>query len=111
MGLIASSARISQNPLAGYVLALFAALLALLARWALAPVLGDSSPYVTLFPAVVFASWLCGVGPSALVVVIGLLGARYWFIAPYHSSDIPALASAVSLLMFAGGSAIIMAIG
>jgi signal transduction histidine kinase len=106
-----SSARISQNPAAAYLLAFLAAALALFTRWALTPVLGDSLPYVTLFPAVVFASWLCGMGPSALVVVLGLLGARFWFIAPLHSLRVPARPDAVGLLSFAASSALIIAIG
>jgi signal transduction histidine kinase len=112
MGLIAtSSARISQNSAAAYLLAFLVAMLALLARAALTPVLGDSLPYVTLFPAVVFASWLCGVGPSALVVVLGLLGARFWFIPPQHSLHIPNVADTVGLLVFAASCALIMAVG
>ena len=106
-----SSARISQNPAAVYLLAFLAAVLALLARWALTPVLGDALPYVTLFPAVVFVSWLCGVGPSAMVVLLGIFGARYWFIAPQHSLNIPNLADSVGLLVFAAGSALIIAMG
>jgi signal transduction histidine kinase len=106
-----ASARISQNPAAAYLLAFLAAALALFTRWALTPVLGDSLPYVTLFPAVVFASWLCGMAPSALVVALGLLGARFWFIAPQHSLRIPALPDAVGLLTFAASSALIIAIG
>ena len=112
MGLLAvSSARISQNPAAAYLLAFLTTVLALLARWALAPMLGDSLPFVTLFPAVVFASWFCGVGPSALGVVLGILGARYWFIAPQHSLWVSDIAHSTGLLVFAASSALIMAIG
>jgi signal transduction histidine kinase len=109
--LAASSARISQKPAAAYFLAVLAAGLTLIARWALAPVLGDSLPFVTLFPAVVFASWLCGVGPSALVVVLGILGARYLFMSPLHSLRIPDLAHDAGLLAFAVSSALIIVIG
>src|SRR3984893_225867 len=105
------SARISQKPAPGYLRAFLAAALALLARWVLSPVLGDALPYVTLFPAVVFASWVCGVGPSAMVVLLGIFGARYWFIAPQNSLRIPNLADSVGLLVFAAGSALIIAIG
>ena len=38
---------------------------AIAARWALNPALGDSLPYVTLYPAIAFLAWCCGVGPSA----------------------------------------------
>jgi signal transduction histidine kinase len=108
---VSSAARISQKPAPGYLLAFLAAALALLGRWALSPVLGDALPYVTLFPAVVFASWLCGVGPSAMVVLLGIFGARYWFIAPQNSLRVPNLADSVGLLVFAAGSALIIVIG
>jgi len=112
MGTVAAfSARVSQNPAAAYSASFLAVIIALLARFALSSVLGDSLPYVTLFPAVAFSSWLCGVGPSALVVVLGLLAARFWFAAPPHSLNIPDLPSAVGLLVFAAGSVLIMAIG
>jgi len=107
----ASSARISRNPATAYLLAFLAALLSLLARGALTPVLDATLPYVTLFPAVVLVSWLCGVGPGALVVVLELLGARFWFIAPLHSLRIPAPPDAVGLLAFTASSAVIIAIG
>jgi signal transduction histidine kinase len=112
MGSLATfSARISKNPAAAYLLAFLATVLALLSRWALAPVLGDSLPYVTLFPAVVCASCFCGLGPSALVVILGLFGARFWFIAPQHSLHLPNLADAAGLLLFTASSALIMAVG
>lgn len=107
----ASPARISQNPAAAYLLAFVAAVMALLVRWSLTSVLGDSLPYVTVFPAVVFASWLGGVGPSSLVVVLGLVGARLWFIAPQHSLRIPAVPDAIGMLTFAASSAVIVVIG
>ncbi len=44
------STRIFEKPVARYGAALLAAAFALLARWALNPVLGDSLPYITLFP-------------------------------------------------------------
>src|SRR6202035_3491488 len=109
--LAAFSTRITENPAAAYLLAFLAAVLALVARWALTPALGDALPYVTLFPAVVFASWLCGVGPSAMVVALAIFGSRYWFMAPQHSLRIPNLPDSVGVLLFAAGSALIIAMG
>lgn len=112
MGTIAAlSVRVSQNPGAAYTLAVLAAVFALLARWGLAPLLGDSFPFVTAFPAVAFSAWLCGVGPTALLVVVSVLGTRYWFITPQHSLSIPDLPHAAGLLVFAASTALIMAIG
>ncbi len=57
-------ARIFESTLARYATALAAILVALLVRGALSPFVGDYVPFITLFPAVIFAAWFCGIGPS-----------------------------------------------
>jgi signal transduction histidine kinase len=109
--LAAISARISSKAAARYIIAVSVAILAVAARWALNPFLGDYFPYVSLFPAVAFGAWLCGVGPSALLTVLGILGARYLFVAPKFSLNIPDMPQSVGLLTFAAGAAAIIAIG
>jgi signal transduction histidine kinase len=109
--LAATSARISSNAAVRYIVALCSVILALAARWALRPVLGDYVPYVTLYPAVAFASWCCGVGPTALLAVLGILGTRYLFISPQYSLSVPDTSQTVGLLSFACGAAAIIAIG
>ena len=109
--LVAISARISSNAAARYVIAFCAAILVIAARWALNPTLGDYLPYVTLYPAVAFAAWCCGVGPSALLTIVGILGVRYLFISPQYSLRIPDVPQTVGLLAFASGAAAIIAIG
>jgi len=109
--LAAFSARFSRNARARYAVAFGAVILALFARWALNPVLGDYLPFVTLYPAIAFAAWCCGIGPSALMTAAGIIGARYLFISPKYSLSLPDLAQSVGLLAFASGSAAIMAIG
>jgi signal transduction histidine kinase len=109
--LAAASDRISTNVAARYVVALCAALLAIIGRWALNPALGDYLPYATLYPAVAFAAWFCGVGPSALLTVLGVLGVRYFFIFPQHSLTMPDIPQFVGMLAFASGAAAIIAVG
>jgi signal transduction histidine kinase len=109
--LVATSARISSNAAARYVIAFCAAILAIAARWALNPTLGDYLPYVTLYPAVAFAAWCCGVGPSALLTIAGILGVRFLSISPQYSLRIPDVPQTVGLLAFASGAAAIIAIG
>ena len=109
--LAATSARISSNAAAHYIVAFCAVILALAVRWALNPVLGDYLPYVTLYPAVAFAAWFCGVGPSALLTLVGIIGARYLFILPKYSLSIPDGPQGVGVLAFALGAAAIVAIG
>jgi signal transduction histidine kinase len=112
MGAIAAfSVRVSRNTAARYSVALAATALALSLRWALYPVLGESSPYVTLFPAVVFTSWCCGVAPSILLVAVGIVGTRYWLVPPSHSLSLPDLPVLTGMLVFVAASAIIIGIG
>ena len=109
--LAATSARISSNAGARYSVALFAVILALAARWALNPLLGDYLPYVTLYPAVAFAAWCCGVGPSALVTFLGIAGARYLAISPRYTLSLPDAPQSAGMIAFALGAAAIVAIG
>jgi signal transduction histidine kinase len=106
-----TSARISSKVAARYIVAFCAAILAIAARWALNSVLGDYLPYATLYPAVAFAAWCCGVGPSTLLTIAGMLGVRYLFISPQFSLSIPDVPQTVGLLVFASGAAAIIAIG
>jgi signal transduction histidine kinase len=109
--LAATSARISSNAAARYIVASCAVILALAVRWALNPVLGDYLPYVTLYPVVAFAAWCCGLGPSALVTLVGIIGARYLFLSPKYSLSIPDGPQVAGVLAFGLGAAAIAAIG
>src|ERR1700730_12720640 len=109
--LAATSARISSNAAARYGVAVGAAVLALAVRWLLNPALGDYLPFVTLYPAVALAAWCCGVGPSAILTLAGLIAARYLFVYPRYSLNIPDVPQLVGLLAFASGAAAIIAIG
>jgi signal transduction histidine kinase len=109
--LVATSARISSSASTRYLVAFCAVILAIATRWALNPALGDYLPYVTLYPAVAFAAWFCGVGPSAMLTIVGLIVSRYFFIYPQYSLSIPDKQHLVGLLAFALGAAAIIAIG
>jgi signal transduction histidine kinase len=109
--LAATSARISSNAAARYSVALCAVMVALAARWALNPLLGDYLPYVTLYPAVAFAAWCCGLGPSALVTLLGIVGTRYLVMSPKYSLSLPDVPQSIGMVAFALGAAAIVAIG
>ena len=94
------SSKIANKALTCYGIALLMTAAALLVRRALTPVFGNDVPYITLFPAVAFCAWYCGVGPSVLSTILGLIGVRYWFIAPVHSLRLESRAAAVGILMF-----------
>jgi len=104
-------ARFFENTPARYATALAAILVALLVRGALSPFVGDYVPFITLFPAVVFAAWFCGIGPSILSVVVALLGARFLFVQPVHSFSAPDTPQSVGILAFLLASALIAAMG
>ncbi|HLZ93440.1 MAG TPA: sensor histidine kinase [Candidatus Acidoferrum sp.] len=109
--LAATSARLSSNAAARYIIAFCAAILAIAARWALSPLLGDYLPYISLYPAVAFAAWCLGVGPSALLTIVSMVAVRYLFISPQFSVSMPDVPQTVGLAAFACGAASIIALG
>jgi hypothetical protein len=78
--------RIKQEA-ARYALAAGAVAVALYLRKLLNPLLGAENPYHTLWLAIAFSAWYCGVGPSVLAVEIGVIGVWYWSLPPYHSFE------------------------
>src|SRR5262245_46585189 len=60
-----------RSPVTAYVGAIAALGAALLLRWLLDPVMGNTLPLVTLFGAVAVAVWLGGYRPAILVVTLG----------------------------------------
>ncbi len=88
-----------------YALAALAAIAALALRYLLDPLLGEKNPYHTLWLAIVFTAWYCGIGPSIFASVIGLMGLKYWFLPPYRSfgtSDAKEVFGMVGFLVFSG---------
>src|SRR5947208_2349582 len=103
--------RILDNTPARYAAAVAAILLALLVRWALSPFIGDNFPFITLFPAIIFATSFCGIGPSILSVAVGLVGTRFWFIPPVHVFSIPDTPHIIGMFTFLVASALIITMG
>jgi PAS domain S-box-containing protein len=68
-----------------YVFAVLAALAALLLRGMLTPLLGATNPYHTVWVAVAFAAWYCGVAPAVVTTLLSLVGVWYFFVPPFHS--------------------------
>jgi PAS domain S-box-containing protein len=103
--------RIPTNLIARYTLALLATAIALILRLLLAPLLGDTDPYHTVWAAVVFSAWYCGLGPSILSLIAGALGVSYLFLPPYHSLRIYSSADIFGLVGFLILSGFIVALG
>ena len=83
---------------------------ALLLRWLLDPILGDSVPFITIFGAVAIAAWLGGVGPGALVTILGFVACNYLFIEPRSELDVSGVGLRVTLGAFLFTCAIIIAL-
>src|SRR5580698_2226196 len=105
------STQISKTTGMRYTLALLATAVALLVRWELSRFLGDYVPYITLFPSIAFCSWYCGVGPSIVSMVLGLIGTKYWFIPPVHSLRIVGTERVVGILVFLLASGVLVMMG
>ena len=95
-----------RQALGRYGLAVLATILALLLRAMLAPLLGNSNPYHTMWLAIVFAAWYCGIGPSIVSALMGVVGVWYWFLPPTHSFALlhpkAQISAMVGFLFFAG---------
>jgi PAS domain S-box-containing protein len=99
-----------SHPALRYPLAILAALVALYLRYLLTPFFGDQNPYHTLWLAVVFSAWYCGVGPAIVTTLLGAVGVLHWFI-PDHSwnhLNRPDLSGLLGFLILSG---VIIALG
>jgi PAS domain-containing protein len=65
-----------------YGLTLLAVAAAVLIRWLLNPIMGDTLPLVTLYGAVAFAVWIGGWRPALVAVLLGYVACSYLFIGP-----------------------------
>jgi PAS domain S-box-containing protein len=94
-----------------YALGVLAAVAALLLRQALNPLLGPQNPYHTIWLAVVFSAWYCGIGPSVVTVLLGVVGIWYWFLPPYDSFQGKTPTEIFGVLGFLIFSGVIVALG
>jgi PAS domain S-box-containing protein len=76
-----------RNMRAAYALGLVAVVVAVLLRWLLDPLMGDSLPLVTLFGAVAAAVWLGGYRVAVPVTIVGYVACNYLFIPPRGGFD------------------------
>ena len=107
-----SEAKHDRDELRRYGLAVLATIVALLLREALTPLLGENNPYHTVWAAVVFSAWYCGLGPSVVTTVLSLVGVWYWFLPPTHSFALENPETAISgMVGFLFFSSFIIALG
>lgn len=94
-----------------YFLAILATVAALFLRSLLTPLMGYHNPYHTVWLAVVFSAWYCGLGPSIVTTLAGALGVWYWFLPPTHSWWIKDRTDVFGVLGFLLFSSAIVALG
>jgi PAS domain S-box-containing protein len=94
-----------------YALAIIAALVALWVRQLLTPLYGTENPYHTVWVAVAFSAWYCGLGPSIVTAILGALGVWYWFVPPLHAFALHDRRDVFGILGFLIFSSAIIALG
>src|SRR5207248_6601473 len=83
-----------------YAGAVAAVLIAWLARLSLAPTLDDHALYVTFVGAVLITTWLSGLGPGLVALVLSVLTILYAFLPPTRSLYIGNPIHAIGLALF-----------
>jgi signal transduction histidine kinase len=94
-----------------YGLAALTGIAVLLFRAVLNPEFGSHYPYHTVWLAVIFVAWYCGIGPSILAIAIDALGIWYLFLPPYHSFSGKSHAEYFGMFGYLAFSGIIVALG
>src|SRR6201998_2527668 len=102
---------LTRNRTFPYLIAIVVSAVALYLRDLLVPFLGESNPYLTVWLAVVFCSWYCGLGASILASVLCAVGIDYFFLPPFHSFFIGSASERSGILCFLVFSAAIIAFG
>src|SRR6516165_10833061 len=94
-----------------YATAIAALVAAVLLRWALDPLIGDTLPLVTLFGAVAIAVWVGGYQPAIAVAVLGYIACDYLFIPPRGAFGPFDVQNVVGLIAYVFTCSLIIAIG
>jgi signal transduction histidine kinase/PAS domain-containing protein len=91
---------ITRSPAFRYGMALALPLVALGLRLALIPLLGPYSPIMLFILSGAAAAWLGGLGPGLLAFLLGGFLGAWFFIVPYHSSEIASIAERTRLVSY-----------
>jgi signal transduction histidine kinase len=88
------------NALKGLSLPIAAVSTSTLARFAITGFLGSQDPYITFYPAVMFASWYGGLVPGIVTACASVLVALYLFIPPAFDIRPANLPDALNAVLF-----------
>jgi PAS domain S-box-containing protein len=100
-----------QRPATIYLTAFAALFAAIVLRWLLDPIMGDTLPLVTLFGAVAVTVWVGGYRPGVIVALLGYLASDYLFIEPRGELGLDNAQHVVGLLAYILTCALIIGIG
>jgi PAS domain S-box-containing protein len=100
-----------RRSLETYALATAALVAAVLLRWLLDPILGDTLPLVTLFGAVTAAVWIGGHRPALLIALLGYVACAYLFIRPHGPLGLDISRNLVGLVAYLFTCSLIIVIG
>ena len=103
------TARLRDNPIGAWGIAVATFLAATALRFSLNDQLPFGIPYLTFFPAVILTAFLAGLVPSIAVGVVSGFTAWYFFLPPYRSFELQ-FDTALSLLIFIGVVAVDIAV-
>src|SRR5580704_2636315 len=89
-----------QSRLIRYGIAIGVTGLSLLVRWALWPILGNQTPHMTFFPAVMISAYYGGFGPGVVATLCSALAAHYFLADTRFTFQIGDIHGAVALTLF-----------
>src|SRR4030095_2772078 len=76
--------------------------LACLARHVLTPGIGPTAlPFIFFFPAITIIAWYGGLVPGLVSILLSLLAANWFFIAPTHTFSMTSSYDLLAMLAFA----------
>src|SRR5262245_46609426 len=91
---------LTRPPGRGYAVAVLATGLALLARTALDPWLGNRQAFSTFYLAVAAASWVGGLRSGLVALGLGAMAGIFFFVEPRGSLQVGTAGDALALLTF-----------
>jgi PAS domain S-box-containing protein len=86
--------------LVAYGVAVLATGVSLVLRWPLWPVIGDHTPFMTFFPAVILSAYLGGLGPGLVATFVNAAAADFFLLKPHFSFEIQDPADILALGLF-----------
>jgi two-component system, sensor histidine kinase and response regulator len=83
-----------------YGVAVLATGVSLLLRWPLWPVIGDHTPFMTFFPAVILSAYFGGLGPGLVATFVSAAASAFFLLKPHFSFAVHDPADALALGLF-----------